>query len=79
MPTLWLSTDPALRPAYRLGQLAACAVAILFVIEYGMVVAGIGLVIALVGFRVFYVIVRGVVFPLIEITSRAVSRALRDD
>lgn len=78
MPTLCPSTDPALRPGYRLGQLAACAIAILFAIEYGMVVSGIGLVITLVGFRVFYVIVRGVVFPVIEIISRAVGRALGD-
>lgn len=79
MPPLSPSTDPTLRPAYRLGQLAACTVATLFAIEHGVVVAGIGLVIGLVVFRVFFVIMRGVIFPVIETTSRAVGRALGDE
>lgn len=72
-PTLRPSTDPALWPAYRLGQWAACAVAIPFASVHGVTVAGSGLVIALAVFRVFFLIIRGIVFPMIEELARAVS------
>lgn len=73
------STDPILLAAYGCGQVTVLVVAVLFASVHGMVVAGRGLVIALVGFRVFVVLVRGIVFPVIEVTSRAVGRALGDE
>jgi len=73
------STDAVFPVAYRCGQVAALVVAVLFASAHGMVVAGSGLVIALVGFRVFVVWIRGIVFPVIEVTSRAVGRALGDE
>lgn len=72
-------TDLVLLPAYQFGQFFAVLIAILFGLKDGVIVAGIGLVTGLVLFRVFFVIVRGVVFPLIEITSGAVGRALGDE
>lgn len=66
------STDPILLRAYRCGQVIVLLVAALFVSVHGVITAGSGLVIALVAFRVFYAVMCGVVFPVIEELSRAV-------
>lgn len=79
MTALTPSTDPVLLPAYRFGQLLAVVVAVAFAFKYGVIVAGSGLVVALVVFRVLYGVMRGIVFPVIEITGRAVGRALGDE
>jgi len=73
------STDPVLRPAYRFGQVLAVFLAGLLAFTYGLMPAAAGLMVALVLFRVVLGVVRGVVFPLIETASRAVSRPPRDE
>lgn len=67
------STDPVLLPAYRFGQLLAVFVAILFACKHGVIVAGIGLALGLAAFRIFFALVRGIVFPGIEELSRAIA------
>jgi hypothetical protein len=73
------STDPVLLSAYRFGQVLAVILAGLFASAYGVMPAAAGLMVAVVLLRVVFVVVRGIVFPLIEITSRAVGRALGDN
>ena len=68
------STDPILVGAYRCGQVIALLVAVLFVSVHGVVAAGSGLVIAMVAFRVFYAVTRGIVLPVIEALSLALVR-----
>ena len=73
------STDPVLLPAYRFGQVLAVILAGLFASTYGVMPAAAGLMVALVFLRGVFGVVRDVVFPLIEIISRAVGRALGDE
>ena len=68
------STDPILLGAYRCGQVIALLVAVLCVSVHGAVAAGSGLVIAMVAFRVFYAVTRGIVLPVIEALSLALVR-----
>jgi hypothetical protein len=67
------STDPSLLAGYRCGQSLAVVAAIAFALKYGVIVAGIGLAVALAAFRIFFAIVRGIIFPAIEGLSRAIS------
>lgn len=67
------STDPVLLPAYRFGRLLAVVVAVAFAFKHGVIVAGIGLIVALVAIRILFALVRGILFPLIEELARAIS------
>jgi len=73
------SRNPELRYGYGCGLMLALVVAVAFAFVHGPLVAGLGLAIALPIFHLFYLIVKGLLFPLIERLSHAIGKALRDE
>jgi len=78
-PVITPSNDSALQHGYGCGLVLALAVAIGFAFVHGPLLAMLGLLVALPILHLFYVSMKRLVFPAVEVVSRAVGKTLDDE